>query len=178
MTQWHIDWQNKFDKKNREVVIRRGEKFHRADALNSKGVVIEFQNSNINVDEIMERETFYGNMIWVVNAKAFAGNIEFNTGVNEFIWRNVRKTWLAATMPIFFDFGDSLIDERCFFDGSWSYTQSDYKNIILWFKSYAGLDRIKWYNGKYGRYKKTIRVRENCIGAKVDRERFIRHYCI
>lgn len=35
-------------------------------------MVIEFQNSPMSLDELVSREAFYGKMLWIVNAHAFA----------------------------------------------------------------------------------------------------------
>lgn len=75
MTQWHIDWQNHFPKINQEVVINQQGVKHIADVLTDKNLVIEFQHSPISSKEIREREEFYGNMIWVVDAKDFKKNM-------------------------------------------------------------------------------------------------------
>lgn len=75
-TQWHRDWKNKYPIDFQEVIIKKAGKIHRADICNTQGLVIEFQNSNISPTEIKERENFYENMIWVVNAQKFIKNIE------------------------------------------------------------------------------------------------------
>ena len=72
-TAWHIAWQNKFPKAWQEFPKEdeiTGEK-HFADVRTDKGLVIEFQNSPITPSTISQRETFYGNMIWVVNANTY-----------------------------------------------------------------------------------------------------------
>lgn len=71
ITQWHIDWQNKFDKEYQEIRMTdnlTGE-IHRADVKLPNGTVIEIQNSPIKPEEIEKRESFYGreNMIWIIN---------------------------------------------------------------------------------------------------------------
>lgn len=48
---------------------------HIADIKNSRGLVIELQNSSISQEEANSREKFYQNMLWVVNAKKFWKNI-------------------------------------------------------------------------------------------------------
>lgn len=70
-TEWHRNWKNEFPLDWQEVIkydYENKEK-HIADIFNpSKELVIEFQNSSINIDELKSRERFYGKMIWVVNA--------------------------------------------------------------------------------------------------------------
>lgn len=65
MTAWHKEWQETVPKDCREVVIGP----HRADILSPLGVVVELQHSSISVDEIREREAFYGQMVWVFDAR-------------------------------------------------------------------------------------------------------------
>src|SRR5258708_1882609 len=56
VTPWHADWEAKFPIQCREVAIQN----HRADILLPGGRIIELQHSAISVDEIAEREKFYG----------------------------------------------------------------------------------------------------------------------
>lgn len=75
MTEWHKNWQNQFPKDWQEVVLERNNKKHFADIFTPKGLVIEFQNSSISSEKIIERELFYNHMIWVVNAVTFNKNL-------------------------------------------------------------------------------------------------------
>lgn len=87
ITEWHLKWQNLFPEEFREVVIKNNgnEKFHRADIRLKNGLVIEVQNSPINIDEISERENFYGkkNMIWILNGKSLANKSKINYQFNQ-----------------------------------------------------------------------------------------------
>lgn len=71
ITQWHLDWQNEFDKKYQEVTIvdRSSNSKHRADVKLPNGNTIEIQNSPLSSNKIIEREEFYGrnNLIWILN---------------------------------------------------------------------------------------------------------------
>ena len=73
ITKWHLDWQNIFPVKNREVTLFDNETniVHRADVKLDNGLVIEIQNSNIKVEEIKQREDFYGKngLIWILNGE-------------------------------------------------------------------------------------------------------------
>jgi competence protein CoiA len=71
ITEWHIDWQNRFPEDWQEQVIKKEGGHHRADVLTEKGIVIEFQNSPITYAEAAKRESFYGKMIWVLNGANF-----------------------------------------------------------------------------------------------------------
>lgn len=70
MGDWHHWWQDRVESDFLEIVMikeieGRAVK-HRADMINGEEIVVEFQKSVINQQIIMEREGFYGNMIWVV----------------------------------------------------------------------------------------------------------------
>jgi len=72
-TEWHRNWKSFFPEDCREVVFEcnlTGEK-HRADIITKTGVVVEVQNSPISLEELRSRETFYQNLVWVVNASKF-----------------------------------------------------------------------------------------------------------
>lgn len=76
ITKWHIDWQNEFPKDYQEISLldsKTGD-IHRADIQLPTGFVIEIQNSPIKIDEIEQRELFYGKngLVWVLNGKKLA----------------------------------------------------------------------------------------------------------
>lgn len=76
-TDWHIKWQNHFLEDQTEVYIYGNNEYHRADILTNKGLVIEIQNSPISPEDIYLRESFYGDMIWIINSKEFKHNLRF-----------------------------------------------------------------------------------------------------
>jgi competence CoiA-like predicted nuclease len=68
-SKWHIDWQNKFDKKYQEIIVKDEQNVkHIADVL-IDNLVIEFQHSPLSYNKIIERTEFYllnsGKIIWV-----------------------------------------------------------------------------------------------------------------
>lgn len=67
-TEWHRTWKNKFPAEWQKVIRHadNGEK-HIADVMTAGSLVLEFQNSPMSKEERDSRETFYGNMLWVVN---------------------------------------------------------------------------------------------------------------
>ncbi|MHA4896000.1 competence protein CoiA family protein [Pedobacter sp. PWIIR3] len=74
-TAWHKDWKLAFPKDFREVCTTNsltGE-LHRADVYTHCGTTIEFQNSPITAAELLSREAYYSNLIWVLNGKKFGG---------------------------------------------------------------------------------------------------------
>lgn len=106
---WHLEWKSLVPPERREVV--RGP--HRADMVGPGGGVVELQHSAISVDEIEERERFYGKMVWVFDAQGFERNIDFREHEEffSFRWRWPRKSILSAARPVFFDFGEGHLFE-------------------------------------------------------------------
>lgn len=124
-TQWHFDWKREFPKNQTEVIIIKNGDTHRADAVTKKGIILEFQNSPISAEEINNREAFYGKMYWILNAEEFKAhviwcdrsgrslgyslylNCERLRGIAfNFKWKNFRKSWFTARMPVFLDFNN------------------------------------------------------------------------
>jgi hypothetical protein len=77
ITQWHLDWQSYFPQNCCEIYINNGMEVHRADIKGKGEKIIEVQNSPISTEDIYKRETFYGNMLWVINTEEFKHNLAF-----------------------------------------------------------------------------------------------------
>ncbi len=140
-TEWHRNWKNKFDPKCQEVIRIdhvSGER-HIADVyLDQRDVVLEFQNSPIQIGEIKDREEFYKRMIWIVNVFDVKMNILLFSITSDEFWEKVNKPWvheisfrhypfannpdimimkwkfrhrrwLETSAPLFFDIGDEYI---------------------------------------------------------------------
>lgn len=88
LTEWHLDWQNFFPIENREIVITKNGKMHRADIQLNNGMIIEVQNSPMPSKSILEREKFYGrkNMIWILNGKSLATHSEIKVINHPFLY--------------------------------------------------------------------------------------------
>lgn len=113
MTQWHLDWQNRFPFDCREETIRRGDEIHRADIRLPCGVVLEFQHSPISTGSIQAREYFYQRMMWIFDlSDAYrAGRMEIRPrdGFHSFIWRHCKQSISHCERPIVFDLGNGEI---------------------------------------------------------------------
>jgi competence protein CoiA len=131
MTQWHVDWQDHFPLDACEVTI--GD--HRADVLSPTGIVIEFQHSALSADEIRERESHYGQMLWVFDAIGAYNDDRLNLrkrpaiqprgapirrvespygpddNYRSFRWKYPRRSILACRRPVFLDLGDGNLLE-------------------------------------------------------------------
>jgi hypothetical protein len=112
-TEWHLDWKSRFPIECQEVSIEN----HRADV---KGplAVLEVQHSSISLTAIREREEFYGEMLWVLDAVRFGGTgfaddiaISYE-GKGRYFYRWKRKgpkrSFADATKPIILDLPGGL----------------------------------------------------------------------
>lgn len=90
-TEWHRTWKKKFPSENQEIIHydQETQEKHIADVKTKNGVIIEFQNSPISIEELESREIFYGNMLWIVNGKNFKNRFHIfdclpNPEINKF----------------------------------------------------------------------------------------------
>jgi len=99
-TEWHLNWKDNFPTDCQEVIINH----HRAD-VKIKDIVIEFQNSIISSEQIIERESFYGQMKWMINGETLGKNITlFDKGdYITFKWKWFPKAWSYSARPIYVD---------------------------------------------------------------------------
>lgn len=74
-TAWHREWKNRFSEECREIVYTASNgEIHRADVVTPTGIVIEFQHSQMSDAERLSRESFYRNLVWVIDGRAFRNN--------------------------------------------------------------------------------------------------------
>lgn len=108
MSDWHRAWQDAVKREHVEVV----RKPHRADIVGEGGTVIELQHSSIDPDTIAAREAFYGNMVWLFDAtERFR---YFCSGSRAFFTLERHKHIPFCTKPVYFDFGDAIIEVERF----------------------------------------------------------------
>lgn len=117
-TLWHRAWKDRFPAAWQEVAVFDDAltDCHIADVKTTSGLVIEFQRSTINLDEVEARERFHGRMIWVVdgtrnefdryNFKNMRSSPS-NGGIVHFHWFGRSKLFdrWHTTKPVFIDFG-------------------------------------------------------------------------
>jgi competence protein CoiA len=123
-TEWHRAWKSRFPLEWQEVVLydtQSGEK-HLADIRTKHGLVIEFQHSPLDPQERVARESFYKNMIWIVDAshrkndfkRFLKGSSQFLKTHHQSIFRVLfpdkvfPANWVESTKPVFFDFRDLI----------------------------------------------------------------------
>lgn len=116
-TQWHKDWQNEFPQEWRERshTDENGER-HIADIKTNSGWVIEFQHSPIEKEEIIARNKFYKNIIWVFDGSRRNKDFKhFKEDLNKSLtlgrynrlesYRSkILHEWVAYDKPVIYDF--------------------------------------------------------------------------
>lgn len=100
---WHRFWKECAASWRCEVPIEN----HRADIIACNGQIIELQHSQLPPEIVREREEFYRDMLWLIDASQFINNIIFDRKLNgfSFRWRHSRKWMKNITRDLVFDFG-------------------------------------------------------------------------
>lgn len=125
-TEWHRAWKDNFPKEWQEISAvdaKTGER-HIADVKTPYGMTIEFQHSPMHLDELIAREAFYGDMIWIVDGLRGALDLSyFNMGLSRehiniegpqahsFHWlgkSRIMHNWSDAKSRVFLDFGEGF----------------------------------------------------------------------
>ena len=123
-TEWHRSWKNRFPVKCQEVIhtAEDGAK-HIADVETDQDWVIEFQHSYIKPEERRSRESFYRNLVWVVNGLRRTNDLKqfieaIRRGIQIFhkplilkidpLKCRLMEEWSTSRVPVCFDFGDKF----------------------------------------------------------------------
>jgi hypothetical protein len=107
-SEWHLNWKSRFPDECQEVVIGP----HRAD-VKGPGAVLEIQASSISVEEVREREEFYGEMAWMLKGDDFAKRLNYwyeGQGLYELTWKTPRKTWAASERRLLVDLDGEVLE--------------------------------------------------------------------
>ena len=122
---WSLKWKQCFSKSSVEIVLDKGGIKHIADVQTSKGTVVKFQNRMLNREELLQREAFFGKMIWIFKALAWdidlVQNPKYYTGEHgrnrqlpegnwvKFRFTHVKSRLGVCKMPVFIDLGDDYL---------------------------------------------------------------------
>jgi len=111
--QWHSDWQELSDPEYVEVIKQKDGIKHIADLVGKNDEVIELQHSPMTHQEIQQREQFYDNMIWVIDATTaehfVAGSTRLSNGIRNFYAIKMEDWWGFTTKTIYLDIGKCLV---------------------------------------------------------------------
>jgi len=118
-TEWHRAWKNKFPVEWQEIILpnQQTDEIHIADIRTPHGLVIEFQHSSIDPNERNARQSFYGNMVWVVDGMRLKSDYERFFKNKSQLLPEIGKpfnlyrpedyfpaAWLKGFIPVIFDF--------------------------------------------------------------------------
>ena len=131
-TEWHRNWKDHFPPEWQEIshIDESSGERHIADVRNPFGLVVEFQHSNISLEERLSREKFYGDIIWVVDGnrgsldKAYFnmglyGPIQDNPLAYQIEWLGKSRllhNWGESTVKVYLDFGEDTLWRLVFYD--------------------------------------------------------------
>mgnify|MGYP003394285807 FL=1 len=109
-SEWHLSWKRLVHPDLTEVVIGP----HRADIRATTGTVVELQHSYLPAAEIAERESFYGDMVWVFDATAAAERMsvrapEVDNAPFFLRWKHPSTMILQVQRPLYLDVGDGWL---------------------------------------------------------------------
>lgn len=111
-TKWHLWWKGQALPERCEVRMSGPDGDHRADVVGAGGIVVELQNSPISVEEIQEREHFYGNMIWLFNGDRFLKTLDVRGDDPDFVtfrWKHPPKSLWRIENPLYIDVANDRI---------------------------------------------------------------------
>lgn len=109
-TDWHREWKNCFPEECREVshAAPDGE-IHRADIKTPTGIVIEVQHSTMTDDERESRESFYRNLVWILDGRSFRKSFHLGCmlpdpasgGFEDIVWsQHAKSAYRRSPEPI------------------------------------------------------------------------------
>ena len=110
-TDWHRTWKNLFPIACREIshTAPDGE-VHRADIRTPTGIYIEVQHSSMTDAERISRETFYRNLVWVIDGRSFRENFDIyhmlpdpvSYVAQDLVWAKAARSMHGANRGLFF----------------------------------------------------------------------------
>lgn len=111
-TEWHLFWQNLFNKEKQEVVMVKDEKKHIADIVSNERV-IEVQHSNISLENVQARELFYRNIIWLLDGNnctyELCDMVDYHDDKITYTFAKIRKAWIQfMTKESYVNVGDAI----------------------------------------------------------------------
>jgi competence protein CoiA len=131
-TLWHREWKSHFPPECREVThIAPDGEIHRADIKTPTGIVIEVQHSSMTDAERLSRETFYGNLVWVIDGRGFRQNFDIyhllpnpdSELAQDLVWIKAKRHMEGANRGLFFRVSENQTEQpgatRATLRGGW-----------------------------------------------------------
>ncbi|MFY0690448.1 MAG: hypothetical protein JXR14_00845 [Paracoccaceae bacterium] len=125
-TEWHRRWKEQFPEEWQEIGRRdKTGELHVADILTPEGMVLEFQHSHIDREEVEKRTNFHKNICWVIDGLRLKTSLpQFDDALRYGIRRpsgnvpvfelflshsRLLRKWSGLNAPITIDFGGDAI---------------------------------------------------------------------
>lgn len=116
------------------IYNNKNEEKHIADIRTDSGLIVEFQNSSISSTTIQVRETFYENMIWLINSEIFKDNFSIQSLVKSKLRENEHR------FNSYFSYNKTTEDSLKDYDNKIRELNQDIKSAI---------SEINWQQNKY-----------------------------
>ena len=154
-TAWHREWKNLFPEEYREIshVAPDGE-IHRADLKMPSGIVVEIQHSQMTDTERISRETFYGNLVWIIDGRSFQSNFRIFHALpdphselaQDLVWAKAIKGMHGSATGLFFRVSENLEHypgiTKATLRGGWVHAIHEIEDQIR--ASYKGHHQYDW----------------------------------
>ena len=154
-TPWHREWKNLYPIHCREVshTAEDGE-IHRADVKTPTGIVVELQHSTMSDNERIARESFYKNLVWVLDGSVFAQNFDIyhmlpapdSSVAKDIVWSKAKRHMEGANQGLFFRVSEAREEDpnatKATVRGGWIHSLSDIEEDVA--LSYRGHHQYDW----------------------------------
>jgi competence protein CoiA len=154
-TPWHREWKNLFPIECREVSHTADDgEIHRADIKTTTGIIIEVQHSSMTDSERQSRETFYGNLVWVIDGAGFRKNFEIYHGLpdpkselaRDIVWDKAQRHMNGANAGLFFRLSEAREENpditKSEVRSGWIHSIKDIQDEVD--QSYNGYHQYDW----------------------------------
>ncbi|WP_392714234.1 competence protein CoiA [Rhizobium ruizarguesonis] len=159
-TEWHRQWKNMFPEEFREIshTAIDGE-IHRADIRTSTGIYVEVQHSAMTDAELRARESFYQNLVWIVDGRSFRKNFylyHLLPGPNselakDIVWFEAKRGFDAVNEGMFWRRSDNPNVEPGTGEMVLSRSGQSYNDIAAAIaSSYCGHQQYDWVRPRRG----------------------------
>lgn len=110
-TDWHRHWKNLFPEDCREIShVGKNGKVHVADIKTATGIIIEVQQASMRDGRRKVCETFYENLLWIIDGRGFRHNFDVyhklphpNSAVaKDIVWLKARRDIEDSTGGAFY----------------------------------------------------------------------------
>ena len=104
-SEWHLGWKRHFAAQGARIEVVMGP--HRADVVTQKEQIVELQAGYLSVDEIAEREQFYGEALTWLYRCHWSERLQF--GRRGFWWKHGAKAMTTHRRPVYWDLDGELM---------------------------------------------------------------------